>query len=209
MEISEEKRKEILDYWSKYVSNKYLLNALFYCELNGFGRSYLKKELKPGHLAISIQNYFNNYLQFEEDGKGLFIFGELNTGKTIAVTLLAKNIVRMKNPHLINDFSCKFFLYDDLVRLALDSKSFSILEPIIKLTDILVLDNVGNETGLKTQGKSSVALLDNILRNREMNGKITWITTNVDLDNMKNLYTEAIASIIKRNFKIVSSSIFS
>lgn len=208
MEISEERQHQIFDYWNKYTNNVQLANALFNCEISGFGRSYLKKQLEQGHLQQCIQEYFNNFLNYEKEGKGLFIFGKNNTGKTIAITILAKNIVMMKNPLLLNNFSCKFFLYDDLTRLSLDGKSFSILEPIIKQTDILVLDNIGNETGLKTAGKSSVSLLDNILRNREMNEKITWLTSNIDLNEIGNIYTEVIASIIKRNCKLVNSSIY-
>ena len=208
MEYSEEEQRKIFSYWSSiYPNNDILINANTYCELNGFGRAYLKRKLEQGHLQTSIQDYFKNFPKYEIDNTGLFIFGGFNTGKTIATTVLAKNIVMKKNPLLLGEFSCKFFLYDDLVRLALDG-NFSTLEPIIKQTDILVLDNIGNETGLRTQAKSSVSLLENILRNREMRDKITWITTNIDLDKISSVYNEVIASIIKRTSKLISSSIF-
>ena len=201
------KNNEIYQYWSSIYTDEILINALIECELNGFGRAYLHKSILPGHLQKNIQEYFNNFLNYEKNGKGLYIFGKANTGKTIAVYMLAKNIFMIKNPLLLNLYNIRFVLYDDLVRLSLSDKSFSNLESIIKLPDILILDNIGNEMGLYTQARSSVALLDNIIRNREMSGKLTWITTNVDINNLSTIYTESINNIICRNYKLICSSI--
>ena len=198
---------EIYNYWNDLYTDTKLINALVNCEINGFGRAYLNKKLESGHLQKTIQEYFNNFVAYEKQGTGLLIFGQSNTGKTIAVTILAKNIIMIKNPLLLNHYNIKFFLYDDLVRLSLSDKSFTTLESLIKQPDILVLDNIGNETGLYTQARSSVSLLDNILRNREMSGKLTWLTTNIDIENISNIYTTAIYNIIKRNCKLICSSL--
>lgn len=199
-------KDEIYIYWSKIYTDEKIINAIRACELNGFGRAYLRKTLQPGHLQQSIQSYFNNFVNHEQQGQGLFIFGSANTGKTIAVTVLAKNIMMIKQSLSLNYYDIYFCLYDDLVRLALSDKSFTALETIIKQPDILVLDNIGNETGLYTQARSSVSLLDNILRNREMSGKLTWLTTNIDLENINTIYTAAICNIIKRTCKLICSS---
>jgi len=201
------KNDEKYIYWSNLYKDETLINALVECELNGFGRAYLNKQMNNSHLQKFIQEYFNNFLEYERQGKGLFIFGKANTGKTIAVHTLAKNIYRAKNPLLLNLYCIRFILYDDLVRLSLSDKSFTILETIIKLPEILVLDNIGSETGLYTQARSSVSLLDNILRNREMSGKLTWITTNIDINEISNIYTKSINDIIQRNCKLICSSV--
>ena len=200
-------KDELYNYWSSIYTDESLINALVECELNGFGRAYLNKKIINGHLQQFIQEYFNNFLLYEKEGKGLFIFGKSNTGKTISVHILAKNIFQAKNPLLLNSYNIRFFLYDDLVRLSLSDKSFTTLESIIKKPDILVLDNIGSETGLYTQARSSVSLLENILRNREMLGKLTWITTNIDINEISKIYTQAINNIIQRSCKLICSSV--
>ena len=104
------------------------------------------------------------------------------------------------------EFNIHFFLYDDLVRFSYDDKSFIQLEKIVKKTNILILDNVGNETGLRTQARSSVSLLENILRNREIMGKPTIITTTVSPNDLKQLYSEPILQIIRRNNLLICSN---
>ena len=200
-------KDELISYWSSIYTDESLINAVVECELNGFGKAYLNKKINSGHLQTLIQEYFNNFLEYEKQGKGLFIFGKANTGKTIAVHILAKNIFQAKNPLLLNSYNIRFFLYDDLVRLSLSDKSFTLLESIIKRPNILVLDNIGSETGLYTQARSSVSLLENILRNREMLGKLTWITTNIDINEINNIYTKSINNIIQRNCKLICSSV--
>lgn len=200
-------KDELHIYWSKLYTDETIVNALSECELNGFGRAYLNKKLNSGHLQKNIQEYFNNFPEYEKQGKGLFIFGKANTGKTIAVHVLAKNIYQAKNPLLLHLYCIRFVLYDDLVRLSLSDKSFTALEVIIKQPEILVLDNIGSETGLYTQARSSVSLLENILRNREMSGKLTWITTNIDMNEISNIYTKSINNIIQRNCKLICSSV--
>ena len=200
-------KEELYNYWSSLYTEEALINALVECELNGFGRAYLQKAILPGQIHKVIQEYFSNFLNYEHNGKGLFIFGAANTGKTIAVHVLAKNIFMSKNPLLLNSYTIRFFLYDDLVRLSLSDKSFTNLETIIKQPNILVLDNIGSETGLYTQARSSVSLLDNILRNREMAGKLTWITTNIDINNLNTVYTKSINNIIQRSCKLICSSV--
>ena len=181
-------------------------NAAFLCETNGFGKRYLKMSLMDSHLKQVISQYFSDFPKYKENGIGLYLFGKYGTGKTLAVTNLAKNIMMIENPLMTSSFSEKFFLYDDLVRLSLEDTSYSSLEMIIKKPDILVLDNIGNEIGLRTQARSSVSLLENIIRNRMIMGKVTWITTNLSLDDFSNLYSVSLAQIIQRDYQLLCSN---
>lgn len=222
MEYLDYEKKLIKEYWDNYYITrcekcneqgyindhicicKITANASYYCEINGFGREYLKRQILPGKLKDDIYNYYlNNSFDSYVSPPGIYLCGRYNTGKTVAITSLAKNIIIKYNPLLLTDFNIKFFLYDDLVRISLEDNIFlSKLEPIIKKTDILVLDNIGGERGLNTTARSSVALLDNILRNREIMGKQTWITSNILYKEIKTVYSEPIYNIINRNCEV-------
>ena len=225
MEYTSKEQDEILAFWQgQYIKkckvcggSAFLLdrnkkcvcankcNASYQLELNNFGRKYLLSNISDSKIKNEITKYYSNFLDYYADGKGLLIFGKHGTGKTLAVHVLAKNIME----HILDavpNFSIHFFLYDDLVRFSYDDKSFIQLEKLIKKTNVLILDNVGNETGLKTQARSSVSLLENILRNREMIGKPTIITTTVSPNDLKQLYSEPILQIIRRNNLLVCSN---
>ena len=221
MKFDEQEIKEINQFWKNYyISNCELChgsglregklcsctkacNAAVQCEINGFGRLHLTKSLNDGNLKNNINDYFMKFNINKKIGRGLYIFGKYSTGKTLATAILAKNILMIENPLGTNIFNIKFFLYDDLVRFSYDEHSFSTLETIIKRTNILVLDNIGNETGLHTSARSSVSLLDNIIRNREMNGKITWLTTQNSPEQFAQNYSEPLRQIIRRNYQII------
>ena len=224
MEFTEEEKQEIIDYWqTKYVHKckkcgglGYIGEKLCTCnrranasarlEINGFGRRYLAKKIEDGNFKISMTKYFVNFQEYYERGKGLIIFGKHSTGKTLACTILARNILENIDPLGEDKFQIKFFMYDDLVRYLYDDKTFQKIERIIKKTNILVLDNIGEETGLRTQARSSVSLLENIIRNREIRGLPIWITTNYSTNDLTKLYSENIMAILSRNnIKICSN----
>lgn len=223
MIYSNEEQKLIIQYWKDQYSTfckkcqgtGYIDNHICSCsvdasvsatlELNGFGRKYLQINLSNEHLKEKLNNYLNNFPNNLKNGKGLYIFGKHNTEKTLAVTVLAKMILAIENPLNIKTFNIKFFLYDDLVRYSYDDHSFLELENIIKKTNILVLDNIGVETGLYTNARSSVSLLENIIRNRDMRGDLTWITSTLPKGKLSEVYNESIASIISRNNMIICS----
>lgn len=225
MEYTSKEQDEILTFWQEQYIKKckicggtaFILdknkkctcankcNASYKLELNNFGRKYLLSSLEESKIKNEITKYFSGFLNYYSNGKGLLIFGKHSTGKTLAVHVLAKNI--MENILDIKpEFNIHFFLYDDLVRFSYDDKSFIQLEKIVKKTNILILDNVGNETGLRTQARSSVSLLENILRNREIMGKPTIITTTVSPNDLKQLYSEPILQIIRRNNLLICSN---
>lgn len=175
-------------------------------EINGFGKKYLKLPLNNMQIKEKLNEYLKEFPTYLQDGKGLYIFGKHATDKTLALTALARKIMAIENPLGINMFSIRFFLYDDLVRFSYDDKSFIALETIIKKTNILVLDNIGVETGLYTSARSSVSLLENIVRNREMRGLPIWITSTLSKSKLAEVYNESIMSILSKNNIFICSS---
>lgn len=216
MIYSESEQKNIVDFWNnicishcpncqgkgkvgeelcKCVVSANVSAAL---ELNGFGRKFLLGKLTNETLKQKISNYLENFDQYLREGKGLFVFSLNNREKELAMTILAKTVLAIENPLGLNDFNIKFFLYDDLVRLSYDDRSFTILEPIIKKTNILVIACLGEEVGRKTAGQSSLVLLKNIIRNRDMRGLPIWFTTKFSDLAIKDEYDQEISDLLKQ-----------
>ena len=224
MEYSEHEKLVIAEFWHNHYTSQCpkchglgrvdnivcsctkLANVSSNLEQNGFGRKYLMGKLTNQYLMNLLTNkYLNHFSAYLNEGKGLFLCGPHDTQKTLATTILAKTIMNVENPLNMNSFSIKFFLYDDLVRFSYDDKSFIALDSIIKKTNILVIDSLGAEIGLKTVNKSSVSLLENILRNRTTRGLITWITTDQLSSDIKTNYNVPIYKIINRDCLIIPS----
>ena len=121
------------------------------------------------------------------------------------LTIIAKSIM-MKQFRAKYRFNAKFFLYDELVRLSYNSAKFTEFTNIIKYTDLLVLDNIGSETGLKTANRSSVFLLENILRMRDANLLPTFISTNLDAKGFIENYSKNIFSFIQSNSVMIRAA---
>ena len=173
---------------------------------NGFGKAYLNYDFTTGTNTAFNQAclaYFKKFPSYYDEGIGLFLFGNHGRGKTVMETVIAKEVMLRMNPNNQNNFNMKFFLYDDLVRLSYSSSNERELENIIKHTSLLVLDNIGSETGLNTANKSSVNLLENILRNRSMMLKPTFMSTNFDMEDLPSMYSQVIFDLIRNKFKII------
>ena len=210
IEYTEVEQKQIQEYWTEYFFSKFS-NLPFdeqarqasvhsQCEINGFGRKLLKKSIRDKRLKDCINQYFSNFEEYKNEGKGVFLFGTAATGKTLAATILAKNVLMIENPYNLNSFSIRFFFYDDLVHLSYDNKEYKKLDEYTRKPDILVLDNLGSESGLNTQGKSSVVLLENILRNRDSAEKMTWITSTLPINKIESIYSKSVSRFVNENF---------
>ena len=177
-------------------------------ELEGFGKKFLMYDfdtIPDTQFKQECLAYYKKFPTYYTQGKGLFIIGGSGRGKTTLLTVIVKSIM-MKQFRAKYHFNAKFFLYDELVRLSYDSSKFTEFTNVIKYTDLLVLDNIGSETGLKTANRSSVYLLENILRIRDANLLPTFISTNLDAKGFIDDYSKNIFSFIQSNSVMIRAS---
>lgn len=115
-------------------------------------------------------------------GMGLYLWGEMGTGKTMLATLVLKEMVKrglrcysITIDGLIDEFT-KGWASDE------DKRWY---EHKIKFSDVLLLDDLGKEGN---RGSLPQSTFNNLLRARVQGGRPTLITSNIEPDKLGRIY---------------------
>lgn len=161
--------------------------------------------LKEKPYYQDIKNYIDNFQENYDNGKGLFLYGPQGRGKTTVESIIAKEVVMMVNPDTFSKkqtFNVAFAMYDDIVKKQFD-KEQSQLKYFLYKSDLLIVDNVGNETG-KNEKQFSQRILEMILRKRDNDCLPTILSSNYNIDEMATEYNNDVRDFILQNDKLVS-----
>lgn len=161
--------------------------------------------LKEKPYYQDIKNYIDNFQENYDNGKGLFLYGPQGRGKTTVESIIAKEVVMMVNPDTFSKkqtFNVAFAMYDDIVKKQFD-KEQSQLKYFLYKSDLLIIDNVGNETG-KNEKQFSQRILEMILRKRDNDCLPTILSSNYNIDEMATEYNNDVRDFILQNDKLVS-----
>ena len=161
--------------------------------------------LKEKPYYQDIKNYIDNFKGNYDNGKGLFLYGPQGRGKTTVESIIAKEVVMMVNPDTFSKkqtFNVAFAMYDDIVKKQFD-KEQSQLKYFLYKSDLLIIDNVGNETG-KNEKQFSQRILEMILRKRDNDCLPTILSSNYNIDEMATEYNNDVRDFILQNDKLVS-----
>lgn len=161
--------------------------------------------LKEKPYYQDIKNYIDNFQENYDNGKGLFLYGPQGRGKTTIESIIAKEVVMMVNPDTFSKkqtFNVAFAMYDDIVKKQFD-KEQSQLKYFLYKSDLLIIDNVGNETG-KNEKQFSQRILEMILRKRDNDCLPTILSSNYNIDEMATEYNNDVRDFILQNDKLVS-----
>lgn len=161
--------------------------------------------LKEKPYYQDIKNYIDNFQENYDNGKGLFLYGPQGRGKTTVESIIAKEVAMMVNPDTFSKkqtFNVAFAMYDDIVKKQFD-KEQSQLKNFLYKSDLLIIDNVGNETG-KNEKQFSQRILEMILRKRDNDCLPTILSSNYNIDEMATEYNNDVRDFILQNDKLVS-----
>lgn len=150
------------------------------------------------------KNFLDNYLI----GKGLFLEGSQGRGKSTMEVLIAKEVAGMINPDTKQNFKVAFAIYEDMVQLSHkgrqgDRSASNKLDKLIDDVDLLIIDNIGSETGFGNETKYTTKLLEYILRKRDNAEKPTIISSNFNHNELENKYSDTVFQFIKLNCDVV------
>ena len=127
-------------------------------------------------------------------GTGFILSGPFGTGKTMAATLLLKDLVKA-------GYSCYSTTFTGLVQQYTagwkDSSEEKWFQRRIKRSHILLIDDVGKE--MKTKTNLAESVFDDVLRARVQENRPTFITTNMTFGELMEGYGGAVFSLLMEN----------
>ncbi len=135
---------------------------------------------------------------FDTQKKNLYFYGTTGTGKTYLAGCIANEIVS-KGYKVFYQSAYKLFQFmEDYKFCRIDRETNASAYDSIYNCDLLIIDDLGTEFGTAY----TCSVLFDILNTRELNEKSTIISTNLNLSNLENKYTDRIHSRILGNFEI-------
>ncbi|HJC22892.1 MAG TPA: ATP-binding protein [Candidatus Eisenbergiella merdavium] len=133
---------------------------------------------------------------FGSNGRNLFFYGTVGTGKTFLSNCIAREVI--ESGHSVIYFSASM-LFDTLSRNAFDIKRQDNLDYLyndLYNCDLLVIDDLGTEQSTPF----SLSHLFTVLNERIKRGKGMIISTNLSLSELKERYQDRIFSRITSSF---------
>lgn len=124
-------------------------------------------------------------------GVGLILVGDFGTGKTMLATLALKEFVK-------KGYTCYSTTFANMVDMLTaswyDQEERLFFRRKVLNSEVLLLDDLGKE--LKRKNSLSETTFDNILRTRMQAGRPTFITTNMNRDELEEGYGAAVLSLL-------------
>ena len=177
-----------------------LLQKHYYCA--NIGRAYhtLCFEHFIGNdaniLKTSVQDYLSNWDSNSYFGHGITFNGGLGTGKTFAMSLILKELI--KRGH-----SAYFIGFDELINTfgsSWNNDDAKYLNTKLRSVDILGIDELRTDSRNSNGFLSQVA--ENIVRHRTVNLLPTLITTNMTPKEEKEVFEKAYSLLSSLNIRI-------
>jgi len=142
-------------------------------------------------VRAKIADYLNNLDANLENGQGLFLYGSTGLAKTGIASIVLMEAMRRGH-------SGYFTTLDALVDLYAagwkDEKAKYQYQEVVLGTDVLVVDEVGNET--KTNINLVSSCFNDVIRRRSGSLQTTIITSNLYFKKIKEVYGEELFSIL-------------
>ncbi len=169
--------------------NKHYLNA-------GIGMLYQRlgwEDYEGDEIAKGLcDKYYSARSSLVSRGTGLMFLGNFGTGKTMSLTLLLKDLLKDGYSVYATTFTSMIEMFTAGWKSA-DEQAF--FQKRVKHSQILLLDDVGKEMRTKTNLAEST--FDDVLRSRVQEGRPTFITSNMTVDELGTGYGAAIFSLLK------------
>jgi len=118
--------------------------------------------------------------------------GSWGTGKTLLSALIAKELVKLGYSVYFATFTQ---MVDEFTRGWGSNEEKARFEAKVVKSDVFFLDDVGKE--FRTKNNLSEATFDHVLRQRALDNRPTFITTNMTIEELSTGYGSAIFSLLK------------
>lgn len=135
----------------------------------------LVQEGVKGSPSKAVENYISKLPSMVQMGAGLLLWGPNGTGKTCIAVLLGKELRR-------HGLSVFFLEASSLKTVVADHHCFDQEQTVwdrAKTVDVLILDDLGK--GVQDSTGFGLRLIDELIRHRNGNQLVTFVTTNMSL----------------------------
>jgi len=156
------------------------------------------KKMNPSPAKGQLARYLLSIHEQAQIGRGLFIYGPFDSGKTSSAVSILKEAMRRNG-------TAYFLPARDILQAAYDNAEApdgDLVRYKIQQVDFLLLDDLGAE-GFDSH-KGGGAVLEGIFRDRYDRRLPIIVTSNYPPTKLRTAYTEAIVNIIKRIVAVVS-----
>lgn len=143
---------------------------------------------KPVRVA---HKYLGTHKNMVRSGIGLFMFGDYGTGKTMVSSLIAKELVKL-------GYRTFFVTFTEMIDMFTkgwgDTTERAKFERRVVNSRVLVLDDIGKE--FRAKNNLAESTFDHVLRQRAIQSRPTFITTNMSSKEVERGYGSAILSLL-------------
>jgi DNA replication protein DnaC len=141
-----------------------------FAQTNMAGWTFEKDDRQNPKISDAMKRYADNFKEFKKEGQGLLLYGTVGTGKTYMAASIANAIIDNGHKAYMTNF-------EELAKLIFDGKA-----PNLSSYELLVIDDLGAERKSDyMQGQ-----VYNIIDNRYRSGLPLIVTTNLDINEIKN-----------------------
>ncbi len=127
-------------------------------------------------VSTIAKKYVENFEELKKDGKGLIFYGGVGTGKTFIASAIANALYDKDIPTMVTNFNN----ISNKLQESFEGKQAYMNS--LNIFDLLVIDDFGSER--KTEYMQEIIF--NVIDSRYRSGKPILITTNLDLEAIKN-----------------------
>ena len=131
------------------------------------------------------KRYVENFDEIKKEGQGIFIFGDVGTGKSYLTACIGNELMDKGHSVLFTNFAA----ISKMIRKTYDYDSReSEAEVMIKLTkvDLLIIDDLGTEKNLTANNSFLQEKVFEVINNRYINKKSTIFTSNYSINDLYN-----------------------
>lgn len=142
-------------------------------------------------VRAKVATYLDNLDENLENGRGLFLYGSTGLAKTGIASVILIEALRRGHTGYFTTLDALVDLYAEGWK---DEKAKEHYQEVVLGTDVLVVDEVGNET--KTNINLVSSCFNDVIRRRSGNMQPTIITSNLYFKKIKDVYGEELFSIL-------------